>query len=72
MNDDFTNSLTTVTNNIDDLKQKINDLNVTPENKEQILGYYREIQTQIEILSNVAKDAQANLEIKLKEGVISQ
>jgi len=73
INNEFTNAVSLANNNISQLKSKITALGaVTPENKDQILSYYQQIQNQVQILADVAKNAQDSLKLKLDSGEISQ
>jgi len=73
INNEFTNAVSLANTTISDLKSKITALGaVTPENKDQILSYYKQIQDQVQTLSDVAKNAQDSLQLKLSTGEISQ
>ena len=73
INNEFINAVSLANTTISDLKSKITALGeVTPENKDQILSYYKQIQDQVQTLSDVAKNAQDSLQLKLSTGEISQ
>jgi len=73
INNDLTNSLSNATTVINGLKQKIAELGeVTPQNKDQILSYYKDIQTQINLLSDDVIKQQDSLLIQLSQGKITQ
>jgi len=73
IHDEFTNAVLKAKNDVADLTLKINSLGeITPANQTEVLGYYQKIQDVLTTLSKTASEAEAGLNISLKNGEISQ